>query len=202
MSKMQGWDLDSSSSKVEFTKFPEGITKIRVVDESPNMRWTHWLMSVKNPVTCPGQGCPICEMRKNEKANNLAYTNNMAKRFSLQVINRNTGKLEIMEQGVTFMQDLKDVLEILDKKGKSLIDVDLEVKRRGTGKDNTSYRIDIGDEYELTDADKALMKDMKNLNEYFTPHEPEKILRVLNGEDWKVVMYNAEEETEEEFEVK
>ncbi len=201
----KGWDFDTGSSRgsnVEYTKFPEGITKIRVVDTAPNIRWAHWINSLKRSVNCPGRGCPICEMRKNEKANKMEYTHNLSRRFALQVLNRNTGKLEMMEQGITFFQDLKDLMEMLDEKGKHLIDVDISVKRRGSGKDNTSYRLDIDEEYPLTDADKKLIEGMVDMDEYFKVHEPEKIIRVLQGEDWKEVMYDKEiEDEEEEFEL-
>ena len=202
----KGWDFDTGSgggNNVEYTKFPEGITKIRVVDATPNIRWIHWINSLKRSINCPGRGCPICEMRKNEKANKMEYTHNMSRRFALQVLNRNTGKLEMMEQGVTFFQDLKDIMEMLDEKGKKLIDVDISVKRRGTGKDSTSYRIDIDEEYPLTDADKKLIEGMVDMDEYFKVHEPEKIIRVLQGEDWKEVMYDeeVEDDKEEEFEL-
>lgn len=202
-----GWDFKetggSNNKKQEFTKFPEGITKIRVVDEAPYERWTHFLIRDKRSINCPGKGCPICEIRKSQKANKIPYTYPVARRFALQIINRNTGKLEIMEQGITFMQDLRDVMEMLHEDGKKLIDVDLQVRRRGTGKDNTSYRIDIAEEYELSEDDIAKMGEMIDLEEYFKPHEPELITRVINGENFDEVMFGNSEDNEddEEFEV-
>lgn len=204
---MSGWDFketgDSNNKKQEFTKFPEGVTKIRVIDEAPVERWTHFLIKEKRSVNCPGKGCPICEIRQYEKANKIPYTHQMARRFALQVLNRNTGKIEIMEQGITFMQDLRDVMEMLHEDGKKLIDVDLQVRRRGMGKDNTSYRIDIAEEYELSEDDVALMGQMIDLKEYFAPHKPELITRVLNGEAFDEVMFgnNDDEDSDEEFEV-
>lgn len=202
---MSGWDFKetgATNKKQEFTKFPEGITKIRVVDTEPFERWTHFLLKDKRSINCPGKGCPICQIRKNQKANKLNYTYPMSRRFALQILNRNTGKLEIMEQGITFMQDLRDVMEMLHEDGKKLIDADLQVRRRGTGKDNTSYRIDVAEEYPLTDEDKAMMKEMIDLKEYFKPHEPEKIARVIAGEPFDEVMFdNVEATDDEEYEV-
>ena len=53
---MSGWDFESGGSErtVEFTKFAEGITNIRVVDDVPNIRWTHWMPQIKRSVNCPG----------------------------------------------------------------------------------------------------------------------------------------------------
>ena len=54
---MSGWDFNSNNNdkKIEFTKFPEGVTKIRLVDPEPHMRWTHWLPKEKRSVNCPGK---------------------------------------------------------------------------------------------------------------------------------------------------
>ena len=204
---MSGWSFETgggNSKKQEFTKFPEGVTKIRIIDIEPVERWTHWMARDKRSINCPGKGCPICNIRKQEKANKLPYTYLMARRFALQVLNRNTNKLEIMEQGITFFQDLRDVMELLATQNKSLIDVDLQVRRRGSGKDGTSYRIDVAEEYTLTAEDIKMMEEKIDLKEYFTPHTPEQITRVVAGEKFDEVMYgddNKDSDTEEEFEV-
>lgn len=196
-----GWDFDDKK-KAEFTKFPEGITKIRIVDSEPHIRWTHWLNAESRSVNCPGKGCPICNIRHKQKANKEPYSYAMGRKLSMQVLNRNTGKLEIMEQGVTFYQDVKDLMSELKEKGKSLLDVDIQVRRRGTGKDGTSYRLDLAEEYPLTDNDQILLADKLDLNEYIKSHEPEKILRVLNGEKFDKVMYdNNDEEVEEDIQL-
>ena len=193
------WDFDSDNTKVEFTKFPVGITKIRVVDEAPYLRWTHWMNTLKRSINCPGNGCPICEIRKNQKANKMPQTHNMSRRFVINVLNRETGKVEIMEQGVGFFEDLRDLMRDLQEDGKSLIDVDIKVRRRGTGKDDTSYRLDLDDEYPLTPEEITLVESAVNLREYFKPHTHEQINRVLNGETWEDVMYAKDEEKEEEI---
>lgn len=188
------WDFDSNSggsggsNKVEFTKFPPGITSIRVIDEAPFVRWTHWQPKHQRSINCPGRGCPICEIRKQQKANKEQYTHQMSRRLAIQILNRGTGKLEVCEMGPTWFQDLRDLMEELRSDGKTLLDVDIKVKRRGTGKDDTSYRLDIGDEYPLSDADMALMATKQDLATFFKPHTSEQIIRVLRGEDWATVM--------------
>lgn len=204
---MSGWSFETgggNSKKQEFTKFPEGVTKIRIIDIEPVERWTHWMARDKRSINCPGKGCPICNIRKQEKANKLPYTYPMARRFALQVLNRNTNKMEIMEQGINFFQDLRDVMELLATQDKSLIDVDLQVRRRGSGKDGTSYRIDVAEEYALTAEDVKMVEEKIDLKEYFTPHTPEQITRVVAGEKFDEVMYGDDKDnsdTEEEFEV-
>jgi hypothetical protein len=199
MANEYSWDLDSNKggeggNKAEFVKFPEGITRVRVIDTAPYQRWTHYINKQKRSINCPGKGCPICEIRKQEKANKLTQTYPMAKRFALNVINRETGRVEILEQGKIFIQDLKDMMSDLKGENATLQEADIKVRRRGTGKDDTSYRLDIDKVYPLSDADKTLLEKRIDLAEYFAPHDPEKILRIVNGEAWDEVMKSNQEE--------
>lgn len=188
------WDVNAGNngsgndSKAEFLKFPEGITRIRIVDAAPYQRWTHFMKKHKRSINCPGRGCPICEIRRQEKANGMPYTYQMAKRFAINAINRETGRVEILEQGKTFIQDLQDIMADLKADGEELINADIKVRRRGTGQDDTSYRLDVDKIYPLSADDEKLIKGKIALDEYFKPHTPEQILRIINGEDWATVM--------------
>lgn len=193
------WDLSSngssSKSKTAFTAFPEGITRIRVVGEAPFMRWGHWWVSAKRTINCPGRDCPICEVRRVAKQNKLEQKIPMGRRFSITVINRETGNVEVVEQGVGFFEDIleckkeAEAMEDADGKllGHSLQDYDLKVKRRGTRQDDTKYTITLGDYAPLTDAEKELAATGIDHKEYFKPHESEKILQLLNGKTWEEV---------------
>jgi hypothetical protein len=207
------WDFDtkndSSSKKAEFTKFPEGITRIRIVDSAPTIRWTHWLNQHKRSINCPGRGCPICNIRQKQKVNKEPYSYNMTRRFAINVLNRETGKVEIMEQGKTVFEDIRDLIEDLRIKGITLGDTDLRVKRRGTGKDDTSYRVDLDEKSPLTDAELKLIEENRmDLEDYFKSHTAEQITRILSGEKWEDVMSGTttseadEEESDEEVEIK
>lgn len=200
------WDVDSntggtSGDKANFAKFPEGITKIRVIDEAPYQRWTHFMKKFKRSINCPGKGCPICEIRRAEKQNKMPYSHAMAKRFALNIINRETKRVEIMEQGKTFIQDLVDLMGDLRSEGKTLLDADIKVRRRGLGQDDTTYRLDIDEKYAMTEADKDLMENKRiKLDEYFKPHTPEQILRLLNGEAWEDVMASNQDKPSDDDE--
>jgi hypothetical protein len=198
-----GWDFEqkSNSKKNEYTKFPEGITRIRIVDDAPLMRWTHWIPTAKRAVNCPGKGCPICEIRKQQKANKQPQTYSVGRRLVITIINRETKKVEILEQGVTFFEDIKDIMIDLSAKGKSLSDFDLRVKRRGMGQQDTTYRIDIDEEYPLTDEDLKLLEDRPDLTELTKPHDADKILRIIQGEKWEDVFYNKEDIIEDNIEL-
>lgn len=189
---MSGWDFNtggtSTKAKAEFTKFPVGITRIRVIDDEPTVRWTHWLPKFNRSVNCPGKDCAICEIRRQQKANKMEYTYAMGRRLAMNVINRETGKLEIMEQGVGFFQDLRDLMQDLKTDNLTLLDTDIKVRRRGAGKDDTSYRLDIDEKSPLSFDDKIIIEAKINLAEYFKPHTPEQTLRLVNGESWDEVM--------------
>lgn len=191
------WDFENKVvntgiSKLDFTKFAPGVTHIRVIDDAPHVRWAHWQPKHNRSVHCPGRGCPICEIRNVQKAQGQPVTQPMSRRIAIQIINRDSrGRLEICEMGPTWFHDLRDLMEDLASQGKSLLDLDIRVRRRGMGKDDTLYRLDIGDEYPLTEADKQLMEQKTNLDDYLAPHTPAQILRILKGEDWLTVMSNS-----------
>ncbi len=195
------WNLGTGGgSNAEFTKFPPGITKIRVLDEAPHMRWTHWMNQHKRSLNCPGAGCPICQIRKGQKANKEQYTYPMTRRFTMNIFNYETGKVEIMEQGIGFFEDLRDLKVDTEAEGKKLSDVIIKVRRRGTGKDDTSYRLDIEG-----DATEELPEEgIIDLAQFFQPNTTEQITRLVNGEAWDEVFVREEqtEETEEHVEVR
>ena len=101
-----------------------------------------------------------------------------------------------MEQGVTFFQNLKDLMVDLAEEGKSLKDVDIKVRRRGTEKEDTSYRLDIDKEYPMDENDLALIKNKQDLSIFFAPNTPEQIIRIVAGESWDDVMSNNSESDE------
>lgn len=191
------WDLDGGEQqKVEFTKFPVGTTRIRVLDKMPFVRWTHWIPGVTKDgkgrsINCPGMKvCPIDDIINREKANGMKPRYSRTKRYAMNIFNYETGRIEIMEQGKTFMEDLKLIRDDLKEEGKELSDVILKVRRTGTSKDDTKYRIDV-----LGDATEEMPKEgITDLAEYFKPHTPEQINRILAGEKWEDVF--ATEETE------
>jgi uncharacterized LabA/DUF88 family protein len=107
----------------------------------------------------------------------------------MNIYNLDTEKFEIMEQGITFFEDLRDMKDTAEKAGHRLIDAIIQVKRRGTGQDDTSYRLDIVGYEPLTNVQFEDYKSKTiNLSEYFKPHTSEQILRVVNGEKFDDVM--------------
>jgi hypothetical protein len=152
----------------------------------------------KRSVNCPGTSkCPICNLTRAAKANKETPKYNTQKKFAINIINRATNRVEILDQGKTFFEDLRDV-RTDNKKHGDLSDFDVKVRRRGTTKDDTSYRIDIDEVYELSADDADLVATAVNLDEYFRPHPPEAIARVLAGEPFDDVMKDVFGTQEEE----
>ena len=88
------------------------------------------------------------------------------------------------ERTEAIIWDLRLIKEDLKEEGKTLLDVILRVRRTGTGKDDTKYRIDVDSDT----SDPIPEDELINLKEYFKPHTPEQITRLLNGEPWDDVM--------------
>lgn len=209
---MSGWDTafeskgGSGSGKTEYTKFPEGITRIRIMDAIPHSRWTHWipaslLVGVTGKgrsVNCPGHGCPICALRKAAKAAKETPKYGLGQRFTINVYNVDTKRIEIMEQGKTFFEELRDDFQ---KTYGDTRKYDIRVKRKGTGQDDTSYRLDKDEEYEISDDVKKLYEEKKvNLVDYFKPHTVEQITDIIAGKPWNEVMGVGVQATSDEDE--
>lgn len=189
-----GWDFEAGNGggqKQNFTKFPQGVTRIRVLDSAPNIRWSHWMPQFQRSVNCPGRGCPIDEIRRQQKANGEPYSYNMTKRFAMNIYNHDTNQAEIMEQGITFMEDLRDIMTELRESGKSLQDVILKVRRRGSNQNDTSYRIDVDVEEPLSAPEESALDAKVDLEEYFKPHTPEQILALLQVREGTLQDYQA-----------
>lgn len=209
------WNFDSGNDKKNFTKFPVGVTRIRVIDKSPHTRWTHWINSFQKSVNCPGsRECPICQLRQKQKDAKEPQTYGVSRRIAINIYNYDTEKQEIMEQGKTFFEDLRDLHKELSEDGSDLDQAILKVRRRGTGKDDTSYRIDIDEKTSPEDVVIKAREEKTDLVEYFTPHTQEQIQAIISAQPkskeeantmWQAIMSGDEDnessERDEQFEI-
>lgn len=169
-------------SKLGYTKFGVGVTEIQVLDMIPHVRWSHWVQSLNKgkggSVTCPGPGCPICAIRKQQKQNKEPITYNMSKKFSLNILNLNSGNSEVLEQGPTFMGDLADLIDELmeDGKIKDPRKAIIQVTRKGTNKNDTKYRFKLKETVEEVPG-----HEIVDFKEYYAPKTIDEINELISA---------------------
>ena len=184
-------DIENTEKKekIPYTKFVEGQTMIRVLDEEPYSFWQHWLPAQNTAITCPGKDCPICNQIAQAKANKIQPKYNNSRRHALRIWNYTTNQMEIMIQGKGFMSQLL----MLNREVGDLRDYDVKVIRKGTGKD-TTYMIMPTAPVDFNMEDKNI--EEVNMEETFKAPEREEILMLMQGMTWADI--NGTNENEEE----
>lgn len=167
---------ESSKEKVPYTKFSEGLTKIRVLDAEPYSWWQHWIPSSKTSVTCPGSDCPICEVIIKQKNAKETPTFNNSRRHALRIWNYTTNQMEIVIQGRGFMQNLLDLHEEIG----DIREYDIKIKRSGSGLD-TSYTALPTPASDFEFADKIYDVDMEDL---FKTPDRSILIQLMQGKKW------------------
>lgn len=217
MSK-DAWDFDAGStgtktdgSKKDFMKLPVGVTLIRVLDNDPYVRWSHWMTQFHRSVTCPGN-CAICKIRKLEKAEGIAKPRySLQRKFSMNVYNHGTDRIEIMDEGVDFMAEMRIVREDLIAQQKNLSDAVLKV-RKTIVSDKPKYRVDIDNVSTYSDKELQAIENKTNFAEYFktatheqikallavTENHKEKFVEIMSGEEAETQNAEGEEIIETE----
>lgn len=188
-----GNEQNTEKKEVNYLKFPEGATTIRVLDEVPYSRWTHWLPAPANGgkgvgIDCIGDGCPVCAKIAMEKARGVDRANmkfSSKKTHSINVLVRKPSgdELAILEAGNGIFGNLKDVMVMMGTAGMQpdLRSIDVLVNRTGTGFSNTKYSV-MGLMHKvspLTAEELAIEK--YDLNELKPKLTPEQIVAVMEG---------------------
>lgn len=167
--------------KPNYIKFPVGTTPIRVIDEEPLSRWTHWIPQANGgkglSVTCIGkQGCPVCQAMAADKAANIKTRYSARKLHAINVIDKRDGKVGIVDQSNKFFESL---LTIMEQMG-DLRNYDVSVTRKGTGFNDTEYT--ILPKFPPTPMTSSEMELQKyNLEEIYAPFTASEIVRFMNG---------------------
>jgi hypothetical protein len=170
----------NEEGKLGFFKLEAGKTAIiRIVDDEPLTRWTHWINSAGRSVVCISEknGCPCCIANKEAKEAGLKdkpFSN--SKKHTIHIINKSTNRLELLEQGNEFFETLLGYREAMG----DLQGFDLKIIRTGTKK-STKYTIVPMPATPLTDEEKALLEGKINLKEDLKPPTREQILELIAG---------------------
>ena len=195
--KQFGWEvLDETqptmTTKTEFTKLQNGITELRFLDESPFVRWAHWINTAKRNISCLGATCPVCESIKASKSAGArpAYTSN--RKFAMHVLNLNTGKVEILEQGKTFFTQLRALHEEIG----DIRNYNIKVKTQNAGSTDVTYTLMPMSPTELNEEQLEMVKDLKAFEEVFKVPTREQVLQLMSGSTPDEVFGNKSDEDE------
>lgn len=184
-----GWNdvaktTEENREKVPYTKFDKGATQIRVLDNEPFSFWSHWLQKQQTSVTCPGKGCPICNIIAQMKANKQQPMYTSSQRHAIRIWNYKTNQMEVMIQSKSFFQQLL----VLHEEIGDITTYDIKVVRQGEGKETTySLLPSAPSDFEITEG----IEDV-DLNELLSPPTPEEIVQLIEGKTWSEI--NGKEE--------
>lgn len=168
-----------NSDRTPITKFEAGATTVRILDEEPYSFWNHWLQKQQTGVTCPGKGCPICNIIAQQKANKEKPMYSSTQRHAMRIWNYKTNQMEIMIQGTRFFSNLLT----LHKEIGDIRTYDIKVVRSGEGKD-TTYAL-----LPCQPAEFAITEGIEDINfkEYFVPPTNEEIIQLIEGKSWNEI---------------
>lgn len=170
--------------QIPYTKFSEGNTLIRILDEEPYSFWNHWMTKHGKGVVCLGKGCPICSVIANQKANKETPTYSSTQRHAMRIWNYNTKQMEVMIQGKQFFEQLLNLhREVGDIKS-----YDIKVTRKGSDT-TTTYMLlpTTPKEFEFAEQVEEI-----NFEETFKPIEKDKLLQLMEGKTFEEVFGSSE----------
>jgi hypothetical protein len=183
----------NNESAVKYCKLKAGTNKLRVLDEEPYSRWSHWIPQANSgkgtSVDCIGKGCPVCAKIKEDKANGAKQKYSTKKAHAINVLNRETNEVEILDSGNKIFQGLAILLSQMgDLRG-----YDVNIVKSGSGTSTTYQVLPVYPPVPLTDAEKSMkLYDIKSIYKKLTP---EQILGLMSGKSLAEV--TKTEETEE-----
>jgi hypothetical protein len=191
-----GWnDIQGNTStdenKVDYVKFEEGkATVIRILDEEPVSKWRHWLKVANRSVTCCGRECPVCDSIKRAKSAGLTPVFSSTKKHTMHILNRTTGKVELLEQGKTFF----DQLLVYKENMGDVRDYDIKVIRTGKEK-QTTYTMIPMPASGLTAEEVAVYEaNQVDIDLLIAPYTYEQTLGFMEGKTAEEIFKNDKDE--------
>lgn len=175
-----GWEavqgIKGDSEKIPYSKFGDGNTLIRILDNEPFSYWSHWLNKQQTSVACLGKDCPICAIIAQMKANKESPIYTSTQRHAIRIWNYTTNQMEIMIQGKTFFNQLLT----LHKEVGDIMSYDIKAVRKGSGTD-TNYTLlpSAPKDFEINQG----IVDV-NMKEQFKPPTREEMLMLIEGKTW------------------
>ncbi len=175
-----------SGNKVNYAKLKTGVNTGRILDDHPESRWTHWIPQANGgrglSVDCLGTStCPVCAAMAEDKTANRKARYTSRKQHAINWLNRETGEVEILEQGQKVFGGLKILLEQMG----DLRNYDVKIVRTGETFNNIDYNVlPVFPPTPLTDAEKGMEKyEADVLKKSFTAEQIEQFLAGATMDD-------------------
>lgn len=180
---MSTWDLAmmnensrEGKSETNYVKFQDGNNHIRILDAEPKAIWVHWLASANNgkglSVVCLGKDCPMCAKYRYDKANNINTRDRLSRQFVINVYNRNTERVELLQKG-------KQIFETLATFHKSMGDItgyDINIVKAGKGLDTKYTPVPV-----MNSAPAPQGLELYNLDEVTQTFDPIVVELLMSG---------------------
>jgi hypothetical protein len=200
--EQRGNGSSGDNKKVEYVKLTPGeVIKLRVIDEQPESRWTHWVQSANKGkglgIKCPGKGCPLCADIAEKKRTKEKQRYSCSKSHAINVLNRNTKRVEILDKGNKVFEQLLNMLRQMG----DLRNYDITITTTKTGSEATNVNYSVlptfpptaltAEEKEMIERDRY---DLKELTKGFTIEQINKL--ILGATIDEVVNDNADSEVD------
>lgn len=207
--------------KVDYLPVPHGDTKIRILDETPFAYEEYWSKKGNGgkgtSIPYIGKDClldkenqeyldrelpkakAIKDQEKKKAAVKAVYANQPWKRrakFSLNVIDRNDGKVKVLDKGLAVFRELKKYAQ--NPEYGDLRQYDVTLTRKGDGLATEYSVIPARTNSPLTAEELALEKFDIAESRNYDHVTPEQLLRIAKGETWEAVLGSNDNDTDQE----
>lgn len=108
----------NDAKKVKWAELKEGtLYQMRALDEAPYSRYTHWIPQANNgkgtTIDCIGRDCPVCADRNAKKASGATQKYGARKQHAMNVINKATGEVELLDKGKRCFEALAGIRDMV-----------------------------------------------------------------------------------------
>jgi len=186
----------SDREKIRFAELKEGkLYQMRALDEAPYSRYTHWIPQANGgkglTIDCIGKDCPICADRAARKAAKETQKYGARKQHAMNVINRETGEVEILDKGKRCYEALAGIRDMVG----DLRNFDIKIQTKGSDTDTNYVPIPMP-EKPLTDVEKALTK--YDFNVIYPKLTKEQVLELMAGKGFQDIFGNSLNNTDDD----
>ena len=164
------WDTikeAGTGGNVNFMKLTGGVNRIRIASR-PSQIEIHWEKTVDGSpkkIICPGAECPICKAGRSAKAC-----------YQVKVIDRNDGKVKVLEGGPTIFNAIKNYA--VDPDYGDPTRYDMKIRKEGTGRDTRYTVVASPEKAKITDEELKLIEESKSIEEINKAKSVEEIMQL------------------------